>query len=1497
MDKELGRLHAAACFNSASTFREPTLRTKAYADAALAELVKLQSEQPEILSTLLKGGNQGAKRLNTDPYQGLREVIQNADDLGATSVQFGVRTIQDHKQLIIVHNGSPVELPHVLPMIYPFYSTKQKSAELKGRFGIGLKTLTQLGEHLTVHSAPFHFGSRDDHVAMVEEEAPIEGVYDPLAQQTMVTVDLHPEYDLQSLKAWFDDWAPSDLIFLDHVRSITLLDLDERNTLEHLSIQVAQTTRQFSLQLGKHQCHVTQSTFLVGDALWERFVCEIKVPVGKARAAKATGDYTPIGVAIPVDGDARGRLHVALPTKIHTNAAFSLDAQFDPSTSREDMIQGPWNSWLTEASGQFLGALAIHLAQQRNTLAWFAVPVSAKTDSSSEWLNKQFSEQWGKAIDAFKACPTLIDGRYALSQVSYCDVSIDGMLTEADHLEICGSSMLPEWMRDTNGRWREVLNALSVSHVLQLQDVFRHCNLAGFEQKPPEWFLDMAVRCLETDDEDPLLGSNWVPLANGQRTEAVWDGEADCWLIGQPPEIDLALRHQLTHVVHPLLLSPPYAAVLEWLSENANYKTKLSAQHALEAFARRYADSPLAAERQDLLDLRDLFEHVDTKATDLGGEVGAALLIDAFSYVMLEDGRAISKKVLASPAKVYLPASIADSQDTWSKAAAYTPDLLWASASYAELFKTSRTEQRANKAELASTSRKRGVKRFLTLLGAETAPRFLHVNSDSPSSLLPSQFAARRYLGRARGGLRRDLISPDLDAVVQNIRQSPPPATPRKGRKSRAVSTSRTAAPTPVERAIALFRCIDANWASIEPYSRTFAYRESGRTDSTPVPTTWLAKLIDFAWFPNAAGTLCKPTGLIVETKVTLAMYEDHTNFASGLTEADANSEFARSLGMLVNPPVSQLVAALERERQAASTDDTSLMRLYKALAGHCPQSASVVTPDTMIGDMPVSSLRGKFGLARASKGLIAPCITTTKERKEWYSPRAVFAGKDIFHARQPFVLHDRSLIPLWNALGIRSPDLNSCIRELESLAKTEYLPELDALLIDIYRHMDRLLDKATASDRRSLSALPLRSNETWSTKRPMYYSNYSSVKSNKIALWEPPCAADTIPRLVEAAGLERLPFASLPSASASLTTDEVRFRFQTALRILKADLARDDELSYKAMEPWTRFEQASVHLHPPGQLIVNAAPKGLRQVPLQLNAHSDSASIAVHFDDPKFIGRIEFGGTAIAGLGNGTRSRNIALAWVSAWATSEDCGFTPDISLATETQETNLDALIAEQDRLGGTGRKRIVKRFTGATAANDSAATPSQTRRLKALPAEFNFTSDVVDGRELTNKGPQPRKISPLLNQPTSTQKRPASGPAPESAYRQYSPAELQAQAWAYVKATLERDDCPLADFQAYRGIGADGALDKSTFIEMKSFARGAPSEITLTEAEFRRADECKTDFYLVIVSGLEEGFDSEVRIYINPTKHLPWKPKGSVSVGGLAKGAALVLKETLD
>jgi hypothetical protein len=49
-----------------------------------------------------------------------------------------------------------------------------------------------------------------------------------------------------------------------------------------------------------------------------------------------------------------------------------VDAQFDPATSREELVKDSWNEWLIGAVAQMQGALAIHLAQESSSLAWFA---------------------------------------------------------------------------------------------------------------------------------------------------------------------------------------------------------------------------------------------------------------------------------------------------------------------------------------------------------------------------------------------------------------------------------------------------------------------------------------------------------------------------------------------------------------------------------------------------------------------------------------------------------------------------------------------------------------------------------------------------------------------------------------------------------------------------------------------------------------------------------------------------------------------------------------------------------------------------------------------------------------------------------------------------------------------------------------------------------------------------------------------------------------------
>ncbi|WP_157785383.1 sacsin N-terminal ATP-binding-like domain-containing protein [Sinorhizobium fredii] len=1491
MHEQLGREHARAYFTQPRTFDTIGPRSAEYANAALEELEQLQLGAPGMIEALLDGGNHGARQLNADSFQGLREIVQNADDLGATAVRFGTRTIDDRHQLLIVHNGAPVELMHVLPMIYPFLSTKRRDAHLKGRFGVGLKTLSRLGRELTVHSVPFHFASRENLAVRIAPVAAIADFYDPAAGETLFTLDLDDEVEEDFLIDWFDTWFANDLLFLDTVREITIHDLDTGGRSVVALAEVGDPST-FSLPFEDTHVLAERRIFEIEGRRWERYVAQVGVPEGKHRTDKATGATTPVGVAIPIDGDFVGRIHVALPTRISTGGAFSIDAQFDPATSREELIGDPWNRWLIKASSEVLGSLAIHLAHMGSPLAWSVVPVGAATNSTSTWVNDRFRTAWEKTIEDFATDGSLIGGQpgCGLADVAYCDEETEGMLDIDDHEVVAGAQMVPTEIRDKRGRWREVLDAIGVSKKINLTNVVECCEDDRFDGKSAKWFLELAAKCIEFDSENLLLGARWVPLEDGGRVFARVQHEADELLVTEVPDNELAIRHLLCRTVHPLLSEERYSEVRSWLTRIANLVLELQAPELLRAFARRYAEKPCEATREDLLAIRDLFaEVVEREPGELGRSVGRALLIEAFRYDTEESG-VVRSTMRARPDQVYLPASIEDEPDGWSRAAGETPGLLWASPAYAEVLKLERRRKLDR-----GRGKLRAAKRFFVLLGAATIPRLERVDTPITYALPLLQAPARYKIGRASGFLEDDYVSPDLDLVIEDLQAKSQGSARRQGsRRSDRIK----------DRGIALFRCLASNWSAIEDASTTWAIRDSRRGGYlVDLPATWLARLADEPWLVNEAGGVSRPRGLAIATKVTSAIYDDPAMFAAGLTAADATSPLARALVMNVDPPASALVHAIEQLRDESNVSDGGdILRLYRALAGHCPHGSGTPSPEAAVGDLTVGSLRAKFGISRSRRGLIAGHATTSG-RQDWFAPTTVYSGKDIFHGRQPFVIADRDLLPLWNALNIAAPDVSDCVRELKQIAREPAWPERDAVLIDIYRHVDRLLEKASAADRRALIDLPLFCNGQWVTDRPIYISEYSGLSVPGARLWSPPCAIGTMRNFVAALGLERLPVDDHPLSQAYELDENLQNRFEAALRILQADLARDDERSYRAMEPWSRLAHLRLHVHPPGGLTVRAVPARGKAMALMVRAHTHVTNPAIHVDSEEVIGRVEFGGQAVAQFADARHRRDVALAWVSAWSTSADELSSAAIELAGEEVEGNLDQLAAQFDRLKKSGgrRKMPTARGRGNNEAGEE-APKAEVRRLKDIPSDFEFKLVLRDDEEDARKGAQHRKRLDLKDaadkQDTNKPSNEGAQPAPVTAHRQYDSRQLQVRGWEYVRMALEdaqkEGQITLADLQSERGIGADGIIDWETFVEMKCFAREMPAEVTLTEAEFLRAKERKEKFLLVVVSGLEEGFRTEVRVYSDPLATLPWTPKGSVSVSGLRSGRVLILSE---
>ncbi|HEX8453177.1 MAG TPA: hypothetical protein VF647_13825 [Longimicrobium sp.] len=118
----------------------------ALARLAVERFAALFAAAPGVFTEALEGARAGAEVLSTDRLQGLAEIVQNADDAGATRIFFQL----EPGELLVAHNGRPVNLRDVLALTTPWLTTKRDDASATGRFGIGLMTLQALAPALEI---------------------------------------------------------------------------------------------------------------------------------------------------------------------------------------------------------------------------------------------------------------------------------------------------------------------------------------------------------------------------------------------------------------------------------------------------------------------------------------------------------------------------------------------------------------------------------------------------------------------------------------------------------------------------------------------------------------------------------------------------------------------------------------------------------------------------------------------------------------------------------------------------------------------------------------------------------------------------------------------------------------------------------------------------------------------------------------------------------------------------------------------------------------------------------------------------------------------------------------------------------------------------------------------------------------------------------------------------------------------------------------------------
>jgi hypothetical protein len=1428
----------------------PDPRTSTFADAVIDGLARALKGMPGAIAEVVSGAASAAEDLNVDPFQGLVEIIQNADDLGATEVRFAVRPNGDRFQLLVVHNGAPVVCQNVLAMALPFLTTKRDDPKQKGRFGIGLNTLARISTCMAVHSKPYHFSVEHLAIGRIVPESSVDRFYGPLSD-TLIVLDLVPDFREDALRQWFDSWEAAGLVFLGNVCSFRWCDLSG-HTLARKNVSATAWEPAIFVDQREQTQAVRRRTVRADTITWTVFSADVPVPSGLERSHKAKSDSATVSIALP-EKSAKTGIFVAFRTRVPTGLSISIDAQFDPSTAREELLDNSWNSWLIDRVADLIADVACGLLASDPKSAWQIIPLPNEKvgNNTTQWPRVAFDKAFQRIRDAIgaRAALRLGDQLVALNTTAYEETIFSGLLDAADiELLVPPRKAVSMGARDEAGRWRKVLDEIGLSQVVDLIDVLHGFHDSAFREKPPQWWA-MAADRITTHHPRGLFTCPFWLTSDHRAVSCDRAGGMGRPLVFGDAVSGFASKWNLFDRLHEVYgQTQEGKRALDWLARSAVFTTAPDAETELAAFAAIFRAAPRVISDEDLRDLRDRFDALpDRRAEALGHSVGAALLLDGFTF---ENGQRQGKKV--SPTRAYLPRTLDSEHPYWPEAAGTISGIAWLSASYEEKLKTKATRSSPRRVDGRIS---RGPRKFLVLLGAESAPRLVTLDTQYDGPIRRTQLWERgaRYV-------ENDWHSPALTLVLDGLLNLP--------KKQRRLQSS------------ALLKALSRHWdrvyaskISVQALrtARKYTYRQGF------VATAWLCKLRETKWIAVGNGDLVTPDAVVIRTAQTETLYSKDL-FACEIKEGDVSSQLASELKLITDVRASDLVVHLEQIRDGQlEVEHEAVLQTYRALASLCPKN-----PYYPIGDVSPRDLQQRFS---HGKGLISI------RPGEWKKPEEVFSGKDIFRQPELFVPGGPTYSNLWSVVGVRPPGLAACIRYCRRLAQTSYSSASEAILIDVYRHMEPLLAQADRSQKDNLRRLPLACFGQWTNARPIYHVEDRELRTGldrALAdhhFWTPPCDLTDLPELTATLELIRLDPVLTVIGNRQEARDfgnSMRPGFRRSVDQLSNELARNDVSTRERITiTWNDLREIPLFVYDqPFDVEVREPHLGGRIVIVEMKALLSLEPRELHVSVDGLQQR-ENCGRAVASLFPLQARWKIENAWVASWIASQEAHDVERMRFASDEDHAEKLAELAERVEEGKNGNVRAISR---------AARTPKvKPRVLKSFQGQVTQVT-VHGGSPPTpppDSGPKPLVDSP----PAASQNKAAeAGPAPVA----YSSVELEQRGWEILSQVLTSSNEPeLVDFRKRHGVGADGAVDWKTFVELKASGRESPTSVQMTNSEFQRAKERGLDYILALVSGLEEGQTTEIRLILDPTNRVTLRPVQGMRLVRIAEAPAVIIR----
>jgi hypothetical protein len=1419
----------------------------AFAEGVVDEFVSKWSGAG-LAAEALEGGRKKAAEKHVEPLDALLELLQNADDQHAKHATLLLR----RNELLFVHDGDRIQLPHVPAIVMPYLSTKRRDAGSLGRFGIGLKTLGALGDHLEVHGPPYHFSANDDGPGRAKPRPPIPGVYETDGRHTLFVLRLHRNaLTPGELLAWIDELGTAGIVFLSELHELTV------RTDEGMSVLKA--GRSATADRGS-PANPFEASHVTGGGGWEVYTRTVSPPADLTPKDKAREDEVQVGVALSNVAEG-GRICIGLPIERRTATPLSIHAPFDPDDSRRDLLHTHWNDWLFDQLAELLADVVVIRYLEDPRRAWRGIPLTAELQTGHGWLDGQLVKLQHAAVAALAGCrfqpPDENEDETDFTNCAFEPDWLDGLVAP-QLLTVRLADIVPSGHRDFGARWRQVLRDGKLGQQLEPREILLLADLDDeVADLHPTWWARLAAAYLARARTGDLETARVLVLSDGSR---VSPRDVDAGLILTRAEA--AAPIPVLARLHPDYLPQPGAdRLVSWLEESGRLSDAPSDRRLLEALA-AWSGDPLPLDDDALVWLhRVLWSLEARKRESLGREIGMRITFDGFVYSA--DGKNDRQVV---PGTAYLPSSITHQADSFAKAAAATPGLNWLAPRYDKTLQASSDDGRG------------GALATMRLLGAMTAPQLTERSSSRwdrysgrPAYRLDPgagelQRSAVAEIGGRTQALRGDWGCEDLVRVAEDIAEDGD-----DGRKGRAR---------------ALFATLCREWET--EYDRgleaTAVHGHYGWNALGRVPTTWRSKLAERRWLTGPDG-LAAPRILFLRTPALEAAHGEELGYAHEPDSSDVRAEVvARALGMETRPSASGLVEELKSLRDRS--DDfparavaTRARQLLNSLALLCPPlDTESVSVDEAVDDLTIRQLRAAFGIARDRPGLIFA------DGRWWARTASVLGAADFGRFRTS--VSDRPPVNrLWRVLGITKPTLDDCVSALEDMSSVPLSDDDAGTYIAVLRLAADLVSQGEES-RRLLTA-PLWCGSTWVTDRPIIAVRDPAIATalrDHRTVWDPRCDLDTLGPLPSALGADQITPAELtlkaPEQSAERQGELYASKFRRAALLYRETCATDAHEIYTAMhDQWDELADATLVISPDLTVETRLAT-GTIDIAIEAFSARAPALVAVRHEgllQSRELGR----SIAAVWLRNSDGATpdqvKAALLWREA-SQQADAGLVPSgLELPVPAADRDLEELATDlrgrdlppprsrdpKVRLATRhGPEPVVVRLK----SPDSVRPEDPVVRSRTSPAEETRGADrpwprLQDAREIVTTG-KPRSSTPRT--PRATDRDP------------------EDVAMGLLTHALRSDR--LRDFRNQRGIGADAIDDMLGFIEMKHSRDGIPAKVSLTSAEFERAKELRERFVLALVTGLEQGTKSTVRLYPDPLSSLRIDAPSGVTVSGL-------------